>query len=119
MDLQNGVSPKVLDRASALAMPSFLWHLPVLVLVTGVVLVAEIPLPEPATATWWLTKPLFIFAYVVGLYGVLSGLNDVRKKRALRAKLAAAGRAKTTADEPLPQPAPTKNPAQNQSSDQH
>ena len=110
---------KVLDRASALAMPSFLWHLPVLVLVTGVVLVAGIPLPEPATATWWLTKPLFIFAYVVGLYGVLSGLNDVRKKRALRAELAAAGRAETTAAEPLPQPELTKSPAQNQSSDQH
>ena len=46
------------------AMTVYLWHMPVLIVLAGLSLVANsavgMPLPEPLTAAWWATRPLWL-----------------------------------------------------------
>lgn len=60
-----------LDVASAYAMPAFLWHLPVLVMCVGLFLLTGVALPEPATATWWLTRLIVLPVLTVALWAWL------------------------------------------------
>ncbi|MBF4579667.1 acyltransferase [Frigoribacterium sp. VKM Ac-2530] len=52
-------------------MTIYLWHLPLLIAVTGLVLAAGGPLPEPASATWWWTR-IPVVLLVLGLACALS-----------------------------------------------
>lgn len=54
-------------------MTIYLWHLPVLALVIGLLLLTPLPSPEAGSAAWWLTRPI-IFAVMVGLLTVISML---------------------------------------------
>lgn len=51
------------------AMTVYLWHMPVLVGLAGALLVANaafgLPLPEPMSAGWWATRPLWLSAAAV------------------------------------------------------
>jgi len=47
-------------------MTIYLWHLPLLVAVSGVLLAVGGPLPEPASAAWWWTR-IPTWALVIGL----------------------------------------------------
>lgn len=51
--------------AGSVAMSAFLWHLTALMGVMLGVRLAGIELPEPGTATWWLTRPLWVAVLVV------------------------------------------------------
>jgi len=51
--------------AGATAMTAFLWHLTALMVVVLGTRLAGLDLPEPGTATWWLTRPLWVAALVV------------------------------------------------------
>ncbi|MFC9942366.1 acyltransferase family protein [Streptomyces pratensis] len=48
--------------ANGVAMTAFLWHLTAMLGVYGAMLALGLPLPEPATGTWWAQVPLRIAA---------------------------------------------------------
>jgi fucose 4-O-acetylase-like acetyltransferase len=52
-------------------MTIYLWHLPLLIAVSGLALALGGPLPEPATAAWWWTR-LPVWALVIGLACLVS-----------------------------------------------
>jgi hypothetical protein len=52
-------------------MTIYLWHLPLLIAVTGLVLATGGPLPEPASAAWWWTR-IPVVLLVLGLACALS-----------------------------------------------
>lgn len=74
----------VLDRAAALSMRAFLWHLPVVVVLTGAWVAAGLPLPEPGSATWWWTRPPYLAALAAALWLVLAAGDRFRRSRAGR-----------------------------------
>lgn len=67
--------------ASAFAMPAFLWHLPILVAVTGIALLVGVPFPAPATMAWWLSRPLWVLVLGAALVGFLLALARLRSAR--------------------------------------
>lgn len=73
-----------LDRAAALSMRAFLWHLPVVVVLTGAWAAAGLPLPEPGTATWWWSRLPYLGALAAALWCVLRAGDRVREVRAAR-----------------------------------
>jgi hypothetical protein len=54
----------VISAVGARAMTVYLWHLPVLILLAGLSLVANamfaLPLPEPLSVEWWASRPLWL-----------------------------------------------------------
>ncbi|MGW5737560.1 MULTISPECIES: acyltransferase family protein [Streptomyces] len=44
--------------ANGVSMTAFLWHLTAMLGVYGVLIAADVPLPEPATGAWWAQVPL-------------------------------------------------------------
>ena len=54
-------------------MTIYLWHLPVLALVIGLLLLTPLPAPPAGSAAWWLTRPLIFLVMV----GVLAGISLV------------------------------------------
>ncbi|WP_372968857.1 acyltransferase [Microbacterium sp.] len=52
-------------------MTVYLWHLPVIMILTGIQLVLPLPLPAPGSAVWWWTRPVFLIV-VLGVVWLLS-----------------------------------------------
>lgn len=44
------------------AMTIYLWHMPVLVALAGMLLILPLPLPVPGSAEWWMTRPYWLLA---------------------------------------------------------
>ncbi|SFR98541.1 Acyltransferase family protein [Agrococcus baldri] len=65
--------------AGSRLMTIYLWHLPVIMLLVGVQLLLPMPLPDPGSGTWWLTR-IPIFLIVLGVVWLLS-LALVRYER--------------------------------------
>ena len=70
------------------AMTVYLWHMPVLVALAGLSLVANasfgMPLPEPLTIEWWATRPLWLVvaaAAVVPIVLVFARFERGRRRR--------------------------------------
>lgn len=74
---------RVLSRHS---LGVYLWHMPVLVLVALGMLAAGLPWPEPISAGWWLSRPLWLLtiAVVLALALPLLARTDARISRLLR-----------------------------------
>ena len=55
---------RLIAAVGARAMTVYLWHLPVLILLAGLSLVANagfgLPLPEPLSLEWWASRPLWL-----------------------------------------------------------
>jgi hypothetical protein len=68
----------VLDVAATESMRAFLWHLPVMVVVLGVLWLVGVPFATPGTAVWWLLKPLYLTGFAVVLWGWLALTNRHR-----------------------------------------
>lgn len=70
------------------SMTVYLWHMPVLVLLAGLSLVAHatagLALPEPLTAAWWVTRPVWLAAGVVALLPVVAATARFERGRAGR-----------------------------------
>ncbi|GAA2846753.1 acyltransferase family protein [Paenarthrobacter ilicis] len=60
--VQVGWVQKVMFVVGSRAMTIYLWHLPLIIAMFGIALVLRLPFPEPASAEWWLTRPLFYVA---------------------------------------------------------
>ena len=74
--------PSGLDRAAALSMRAFLWHLPVVVVLTGAWVAAGMPLPEPGSGTWWWTRLPYLAVLAAALWLVLAAGDRLRGSRA-------------------------------------
>ena len=44
----------------SMAMTLYLWHLPVMAALYGLLLTVDGPLPDPGTGAWWATRPLWL-----------------------------------------------------------
>ena len=69
---------QVLDIAAHYSMRAFLWHLPVLVIVYGLLYVAHVPFPTPGTGAWWATRLLLLPILGVSLWGWLAAGDRFR-----------------------------------------
>jgi len=67
---------------NANSMTIYLWHVPVIVLVVVVMLVANLPFPAPLSAEWWQTRPLFLVAIGVALFPVVMLVRQFDRSRA-------------------------------------
>ncbi|HAM26083.1 MAG TPA: acyltransferase [Microbacteriaceae bacterium] len=54
-------------------MTIYLWHLPVLALIVGLLLLTPLPMPQPGSAAWWWTRPV-ILALAISALIVISRL---------------------------------------------
>ena len=50
----------VLNAASRRSMTAFPWHLPLLVVVAGMLLLLDVPFPAVGSPAWWWTRPLWL-----------------------------------------------------------
>ncbi|SDY52942.1 acyltransferase family protein [Herbiconiux ginsengi] len=69
----------VVDALGSRAMTAYLWHMPVIVALAGGLLAlhasAGVPLPEPLSAGWWVTRPLWLLAVGIAVLPVAAGLG--------------------------------------------
>lgn len=73
------------DRAGSAAIAVYAWHLTALSLCVGIVAVPGAPAPDRLTASWWLSRPVWIAA-VLGTCAVLVGATAAVRAR-LRARV--------------------------------
>jgi fucose 4-O-acetylase-like acetyltransferase len=64
--VQTRAARAVVFAVGSRGMTIYLWHLPLLIAVTGVALATGGPLPEPASAAWWWTR-IPVVLLVIGL----------------------------------------------------
>ncbi|UVI37154.1 acyltransferase family protein [Brevibacterium spongiae] len=53
-------------------MSMYLWHVPAIVVLTGIQLL-WLPMPDPGTAAWWLSRPLFVIAVLLVVWAISTG----------------------------------------------
>ena len=49
-------------------MTVYLWHLPVIMILTGIALVLPVPMPAPGSAIWWWTRPVFLVVVLAAVW---------------------------------------------------
>lgn len=61
---------KIVVMANSITMPVFLWHMTAYVIVLGTYEVAGFTLPDSATTTWWIQRPIWLIfpALVLSLF---------------------------------------------------
>lgn len=57
------------------AMTIYLWHMPVMVSLAGILLMVPVHLPAPGTAEWWLSRPVWLVAVACALLPVVRRLG--------------------------------------------
>ena len=62
----------LLARAGRRSMTVYLWHLPLLAAMSGLLLLTDLPQPAGGTAAWWWTRPLALLGVVILLLPVLA-----------------------------------------------
>ncbi|TFC15354.1 acyltransferase [Cryobacterium algoritolerans] len=68
--MRSALLQRVVAGIGARMMTVYLWHLPVLGLIVGTMLLVPVPGPVPGGAGWWLTRPLVLAAAIAALMGV-------------------------------------------------
>ena len=61
-----------LVRVGPRSMTVYLWHLPLLAAMSGLLLLTDLPQPSGGTAAWWWTRPLVLLGVVTLLLPVLA-----------------------------------------------
>ena len=88
---------RLLALAGARSLTVYLWHLPLLVGMSGLLLLAPIPKPGAGTAAWWWSRPLVVLALVLLLLPVAAAFGHLEERTtamaAFRCRPAAAGAA--------------------------
>jgi len=88
---------RLLTVAGSRSLTVYLWHLPLLVAMSGLLLLAPIPKPGPGTAAWWWSRPLVVLALVLLLLPVAAAFGHLEERttamHTLRCRPAAAGAA--------------------------
>ena len=68
--MRGGAVRLVVSAIGRRLMTVYLWHLPVLALVVGLLLLTPLPSPAPGTGPWWATRPIVLAVAVLALAGV-------------------------------------------------
>ncbi|QOD93594.1 acyltransferase [Chryseoglobus sp. 28M-23] len=66
---------------NANSMTIYLWHVPVIVLVVVVMLISNLPFPEPLSLQWWQTRQLFLVAIAVALVPIVMLVRQFDRSR--------------------------------------
>lgn len=85
------------DAINRNAMQIYLWHVPVIVLVAVVLVVAGAPFPEPLSEAWWQSRPPFLVAVALLLIPIVIGVAWLDRRDEAGAARAAARAAGATA----------------------
>lgn len=80
----------VSDAINRNAMQIYLWHVPVIVLLAVVLVVAGAPFPEPLSGEWWQSRPPFLVAVALLLIPIVIGVAWL-ERRGERADVAPVG----------------------------
>jgi hypothetical protein len=51
-------------------MTIYLWHLPMIIVLSGIALLIPGASPEPASATWWWTRPIMFVVVMAAIFGL-------------------------------------------------
>jgi peptidoglycan/LPS O-acetylase OafA/YrhL len=51
-------------------MTIYLWHLPIILIITGLSLLIPGAAPEPGSAAWWLSRPVLYVVVLAGVFGL-------------------------------------------------
>lgn len=70
----------VVGLAGRRAMTVYLWHLPLLAAMSGLLLLTGLPKPAAGTAGWWWSRPLVLFGIVVLLLPVLAVFGRLEER---------------------------------------
>ena len=76
--------PRTLDRGDhprSMAMTLYLWHLPAMAALYGLVLAIGGPLPNPGTGAWWATRPLWLALLTAVLVPLALALSRFERSR--------------------------------------
>jgi len=65
----------------SMAMTLYLWHLPAMVALYGLVLSVDGPLPDPGTGAWWATRPLWLALLAAVLAPLALALSRFERPR--------------------------------------
>jgi peptidoglycan/LPS O-acetylase OafA/YrhL len=86
---------RMLKLAGARSLTVYLWHLPLLVAMSGLLLLAPIPKPGSGTAAWWWSRPLVVLVLVLLLLPVAAAFGRLEERttamHAFRCRPALAG----------------------------
>jgi hypothetical protein len=65
---------RVVDALGSRAMTTYLWHMPVIIVLAAGLLVlhasVQLPLPEPLSPGWWASRPLWLLAVAAAVLPV-------------------------------------------------
>lgn len=77
---------RLIAAAGERAMTVYLWHLPVLIALVGLLLVVSsvtgLALPEPLSAEWWASRPLWLGVAAIAVIPVALGFGRFERGRA-------------------------------------
>lgn len=81
------------DAINKNAMQIYLWHVPVIVLIAVVLVIAGASFPEPLSGEWWQSRPPFLIAVALLLIPIVIGVAwlERRDERGVRAEAAPVG----------------------------
>jgi fucose 4-O-acetylase-like acetyltransferase len=82
--MENRTVQLIVAGVSSRLMTVYLWHLPVLAFIVGVLLLTPLPMPAPGSAAWWATRPLILVATVLALVGISRLLGRLERPAPLR-----------------------------------
>lgn len=51
-------------------MTIYLWHLPMIMILTGIELLLPLPMPAPGGAVWWWTRPVFLVVVLAAVWAL-------------------------------------------------
>lgn len=77
----------------SMAMTVFLWHLTALMIVAPVALPLGFPQPDPGSAAWWLSRPVWLLMLAVATVPLAAGFTRFERARPRCAPAPAAARA--------------------------
>ncbi|WP_345069697.1 acyltransferase [Leifsonia kafniensis] len=66
---------RIVAAVGSRLMTIYLWHLPVIALIVGLLLLSPVPSPEPGTVGWWLTRPVILLIAILLLTGITIALR--------------------------------------------
>ncbi|HEX2851569.1 MAG TPA: acyltransferase family protein, partial [Acidimicrobiales bacterium] len=81
--LQDARRWRAVIAANSIVMTVFLWHLPALAVVAGVILPLGLPQPAPGAGEWWLLRPAWIALTIAVLAVAVAGARRFERVRPL------------------------------------
>ena len=93
---------RLISAVGERAMTVYLWHMPVLIALAGLSLVANanvgLPLAEPLSAEWWVTRPVWLGIAATAVVPVALGFGRFERARRGGAQLAGPARGLAASD---------------------